>query len=84
MPELIHILKAMGKKEDDNRRFQASLQGINLGEDEVIEEEHSSFDEIKMRALGINGLENDIIALRGSAASAKGFGINEGLGYSEE
>jgi hypothetical protein len=37
-----------------------------------------------MRALGINGLPNDIIGLQGNAASAKGFGINEGLGYSEE
>ena len=37
-----------------------------------------------MRAQGINGLQNDIIGLRGQAAATKGFGINQGLGYTEE
>jgi hypothetical protein len=86
MPELIQLLKSISKKEDDNRRFLASLQGINLGEDEAEEDEklHPTFEEIQMRAQGINGIKNDVIALRGNAAASKGFGINQGLGYTEE
>ena len=84
MPELIQVLKSIGKREDDNRKFLASLQGVDLGEEEVADNGTSSFEEVRMRALGINGLPNDIIGLRGDAATRKGFGINEGLGYSEE
>jgi hypothetical protein len=86
MPELVQLLKGISKKEDEDRKFQASLQGINLGEDATVEEEseHPTFEEIQMRAQGINGLQNDIIGLRGQAAATKGFGINQGLGYTEE
>ena len=86
MPELVQLLKGISKKEDEERKFQASLQGINLGEDATVEEEseYPTFEEIQMRAQGINGLQNDIIGLRGQAAATKGFGINQGLGYTEE
>lgn len=87
MPELVQLLKSISKEREDDRRFFASLQGINLGEDATVEDEdneHPTFEEIQMRAQGINGLQNDIIGLRGQAAAAKGFGINQGLGYTEE
>ena len=87
MPELIQLLKGISKKEEENKKFLASLQGINLGEEASVEDEdreHPTFEEIQMRAQGINGLQNDIIGLRGQAAAAKGFGINQGLGYTEE
>jgi hypothetical protein len=87
MPELVQLLKSISKEKEDDRRFFASLQGINLGEDATVEDEdneHPTFEEIQMRAQGINGLQNDIIGLRGQAAAAKGFGINQGLGYTEE
>lgn len=83
MPELLHTLEIMQKKDEEEKRFLASLQGVNLGEEQS--EEGPTFEEVQMKALGIDtGIKNDIVGLRGSLASQKGFGINEGLGYSQE
>ncbi len=52
MPELIQTFKAMQKTEDEKRRFLASLQGVNLNEEE--QTEGPTFDDIRRKALGIN------------------------------
>lgn len=84
MPELIKTLEAVNEKEEESRKFQAAMQGINLGEEEQPNKGTSTFEEIRMRALGIEGIENDVIGLQGSMADAKGFGIGQGLAYDQE
>ena len=82
MPEILHTLENVQKKEHDDKRFLASLQGINLEEEES--EQGPSFEEVEAKALGLDtGIANDIVSLRGSLAASKGFGIKQGLGYSE-
>jgi hypothetical protein len=81
MPELIQTFKAMQKTEDEKRRFLASLQGVNLNEEE--QTEGPTFDDIRRKALGINAKGDDIVSLQGQFALEAGFGIGAGLGYSK-
>lgn len=81
MPELIKTLEAMHKVEERDRKFQASLQGINLEEEE---KEGPTFEDIKRRALGIDASGDDVLSLQGQFAQEAGFGVGAGLGYSKE
>jgi hypothetical protein len=82
MPELINTFKAMRKTEDEKRKFLASLQGVNLDEEE--QQEGKSFEDVRRKALGINASSEDVLSLQGPLAQEAGFGIGMGLGYSEE
>ena len=82
MPELIQTLKSMHEKEHNQRKFAASLKGIQLDDD--AKEESKTFDDVKRKALGITASADDVISLQGSFASEAGFGIGMGLGYSKE
>ena len=81
MPELIQTLKSIQKNEEERRKFQAGLQGINLEESN---EEGPTFDDIKRKALGINASGDDIVSLQGQFAVEAGFGVGQGLGYIQE
>lgn len=81
MPELLMTLKAMHDKEHNQRKFTASLKGINL--DEEVESTDPTFEDIKRRAQGINASSDDVVGLQGSFAAEAGFGIGMGLGYSK-
>jgi hypothetical protein len=59
----------------------ASIQGIELNDNSSKNEEGSSFEDVKRRALGINASADDVVSLQGSFASEAGFGIGAGLGY---
>jgi hypothetical protein len=83
MPELINTFKAMRKTEDEKRKFLASLQGVNLDEEEQ-QVEGKSFEDVRRKALGINASSDDVLSLQGPMAQEAGFGIGMGLGYSEE
>ena len=83
MPELIQTFKAMQKTESEKRRFLASIQGVDLNEQDN-ENEGPTFEDIQRRALGINASGDDVVSLQGSFAAQAGFGIGEGLGYSKE
>jgi hypothetical protein len=82
MPELIQTLKSIQKVEEDKRRFAASLQGVDLNDTQ--ETSDPTFEDIKIRALGINASSDDVVSLQGQLAAEAGFGIGMGLGYSEE
>ena len=82
MPELIQTFKSMQKTEEEKRKFLASLQGINLNEEK--EEEGSTFEDVRKRALGIDTSPDDVVSLQGPYAAEAGFGIGAGLGYSRE
>ena len=83
MPELITTLEAIRKKEHEDRKFHASLKGVDIGEYET-EKEGSKFDDIRLRAAGIDATADDVVSLQGSFAAEAGFGIGAGLGYSRE
>ena len=82
MPELIQTLTAMQKTESEKRKFLALMQGVDL--EESIEEEGSTFEDVRRRALGIEASGDDVVSLQGSFAAQAGFGIGAGLGYSKE
>lgn len=82
MPELIQTFRSMQKTEDEKRKFLASLQGIDLNENQ--NEGSVTFEDVERRALGIDTSKDDVVSLQGSLASRAGFGIGEGLGYSRE
>ena len=84
MPELITTIQALKKKEHDAKKFQASLKGVDIGEYEEDKKGGSSFEDIQLRAAGINATSNDVVSLQGNFPASAGFGIGEGLGYSRE
>jgi hypothetical protein len=81
MPELIQTFKSMQKSESEKRKFLAAIQGVDL---DAGEEETSSFEDVKRRALGITADATDVVSLQGQFASEAGFGIGAGLGYKKE
>ena len=84
MPELINTLKAVNKRDYENKKFQASLKGIDIGEQQDDKKGGPSFEDIELRAAGVNAASNDVISLQGRFAAQAGFGVGEGLGYSRE
>jgi len=85
MPELIQTLKSFKKQKSEDRKFTASLKGIDLDIDEEDDKvQGKTFEDIQRKALGINASGDDILSLQGNVASQAGFGIGEGLGYTQE
>ena len=83
MPELLATLDAIRKKDHNEKKFQASLKGVDIGE-YATEGGGSKFEDIRLRAAGINASADDVVSLQGSFAAEAGFGIGAGLGYSRE
>ena len=84
MPELINTLKALKKKDHEDKKFFASLKGVEIGEYEDDKKGGPSFEDIRLRAAGISATSNDVVSLQGNFAAQAGFGIGAGLGYSRE
>ena len=83
MPELLRTLNSKRDREMEERKFLASLQGVNL-EDQGPVVETKSFDDIKRKALGIDARSDDVVSLQGDIAAEAGFGAGAGLGYRKE
>lgn len=85
MPELIQTLKSFKKQKSEDRKFTASLKGINIDIDEEdAAPQGKTFEDIQRKALGINASGDDVVSLQGSIAAQAGFGIGAGLGYTKE
>ncbi len=84
MPEMVQTFKSMQKTEEEKRKFLASIQGVELNVSSNENEEGSSFEDIRRRALGINASADDVVSLQGGLAAEAGFGVGAGLGYSIE
>ena len=83
MPELLQTIESMQEKERQDKIFLASLQGVDLrGEQE--ESKGPTFEDIRLRAMGIEATTDDVVSLQGVMAAEAGFGIGAGLGYSKE
>ena len=84
MPELITTLQALKKKDHEDKKFFASLKGVEIGDYQEDGSKGSSFEEIELSAAGIHASPNDVVSLQGRFAAQAGFGIGEGLGYTKE
>lgn len=82
MPELLQTIESMQEKERQEKIFLASLQGVDIRGEQ--EEKGPTFDDIRLRAMGIEATTDDVVSLQGSLASEAGFGVGMGLGYSKE
>lgn len=84
MPELTAILVAKRKKEHEDRRFHAALQGHDIGDGEE-RKEQVTFEDIKARVFSGGQAKDakDILALQGINAQTAGFGIGMGLEYQD-
>lgn len=78
LKELIDTLEEMNKKDLEDKKFLAALQGVDL---EGGSESSKSFDDVRREALGDDPRVNDIVNLKGNLAKQEGFGIGNGLGY---
>lgn len=80
MPELFAALDSQRNKVYEDRKFLASLKGLDLDEPE---EPENTWEDIKARAFsgGKARDSKDILALSGRNAQIKGFGIGNGLEY---
>lgn len=81
MPELTAVLSASREKIYGDRKFAASLKGIDLDEQSSGDE----WEKLKARVAsrGKAADANDILSLQGQAAVSAGFGINNGLDYED-
>jgi len=78
----LQTIESMQEKERQERIFLASLQGVDLRDEQ--ENKGPTFEDVRLRALGINATTDDIVSLQGQIAAEQGFGIGMGLGYSKE
>jgi hypothetical protein len=85
LAELMSILEQKREMDYQDKKFTASLKGIDL-DDATGKQEEDPWEAMKARvaskASGIgNGNPNDITALQGITAQQAGFGIGYGLDY---
>lgn len=80
MPELLAILEAKRKADNEEKRFLASLQGIDLGK-ETAPAGTKTIEDVQKKVLeehaGIDDSMYDLV-------QKDGFGIGAGLGYRQE
>ncbi len=81
MPELVAILETKRKEDYEDKKFMASLKGIDL--DKNSKSSQDAWEELKARVYSKGKTSNpkDIVALQGTAAKRAGFGIGQGLDY---
>ena len=82
MPELVAILEAKNKEENENRKFFAALQGVDIDKSSG---DQDAWEKLKAKVYSQGKTTNprDIVALQGSAAKRAGFGIGMGLDYED-
>jgi uncharacterized protein YvpB len=81
LPELVDILQTKRNEDYDNKKFMASLKGIDL--DKNSGTSNNEWEALKARVYskGKTTNPNDIVALQGPNARQAGFGIGHGLDY---
>jgi hypothetical protein len=86
MQELVEIVLAKSDYENEQRKFFAAIQGIDLEEGSSSSADAPpSFEDIKARVFsgGQATSANDILSLQGINAQQAGFGIGLGLEYTD-
>ena len=80
---MIAVLEEKNEQDFEDKKFLASLQGVQLDGGKEDGASLDKWEEIKARAFsgGKTSNPNDILALQGQAAQRAGFGIGVGLDY---
>ena len=83
MPELTSILIAKRDKDYEDKKFLASIQGIDL-EGKSSGRGQKEWEDMKARVFsgGLVKDSSDIVSLQGANAKKASFGIGNGLEYS--
>lgn len=83
MPELTSILIAKRDKDYEDKKFLASIQGIDL-EGKSSGRGQKEWEDMKARVFSGGSVKdsNDIVSLQGATARRAGFGIGNGIEYS--
>lgn len=84
MPELTITLISKREREYEERKFLAAIQGVDLDGQSDSERGQKEWEDMKARVFsgGMTSDSNDVLALQGHNATKAGFGINNGLEYS--
>lgn len=83
MPELTSILELKRELSFEEKKFMASLQGVDLEGGTPQENPQNKWEELKARVAsrGATSNPNDIVSFQGVKAQQAGFGIGMGLDY---
>lgn len=82
MPELFATLQSSREEKSREHKFLAAIQGINL-DDQPGSKGQKEWEDLKSRVFsgGQATDSNDILSLQGQNAARAGFGIGNGLEY---
>lgn len=85
MPELILTIDSSREQRHLDRKFHAALQGVDIDKGSEEKRPISKLDELRTKVLtgGRSSDPNDIMSLVGANAQSKGFGIGQGLTYTD-
>jgi hypothetical protein len=79
MPELMAILQSKREVDNEERKFLAAIQGIDLDKNKPKEED--PWTKLKNKVFNGGRQDNDILTYKGDKAQRAGFGIGMGLDY---
>jgi len=84
MPELTAILTAKRESEYQERKFFAAIQGVDLDGGDDSKKGQKEWEDMKARVFsgGKSTDSSDVTSLQGFNAQKAGFGIGDGLDYS--
>ena len=84
MQELTAILAAKREKDYEDKKFLAAIQGVDL-DGSSGKNPQKEWEDMKARAFsgGKVSDSNDILSLTGITAKQKGFGIGQGLEFTD-
>jgi hypothetical protein len=87
MPELTQTLISAREKQHEQNKFFAAIQGINLDEpaSDGKQRGQKEWEDLKSRVFSKGKAKDsdDITSLTGITAKQKGFGIGQGLEFSD-
>jgi hypothetical protein len=79
MPELMAILQSKREVDNEERKFLAAIQGIDLDKNKPKEED--AWTKLKNKVFNGGRQDTDILTYTGDKAKRAGFGIGMGLDY---
>ena len=84
MPELTAVLTAKREAEYQERKFLAAMQGVDLDESSGSSKGQKEWEDMKSRVFSGGSAKDssDVTSLQGFNAQKAGFGIGDGLEYS--
>mgnify|MGYP003639184946 CR=1 FL=1 len=86
MPELTAVITAKRELDYQERKFLAAMQGVDLDENNGSEKGQKEWEDLKSRVFSGGSAKDssDITSLQGLNAQKAGFGIGDGLEYSNQ